>query len=329
MIELEFMRQAEEESRILKVGEIVYDHLLSLRKEGKDYLICPEHIGDTIWICALACDYADTHDCDEVNMVVKDSHKEIAASFPGVSEVIPLSDTEMNCLRRFIIYTGRYNNNHILYAHTHAIYSVGTSGFYTAQMVAEFMSLSMKESRRHILGIPNDHMITLKRMNCLDSGKDKDLHELFCSAVFFIPSMQTQAGVIPDSIYSSLVDRYQRSGYECYTNYNNLGYERMIEGTKPLTCTLKELAVIAPYFAQVISVRSGAADLVAQTEANLSVLYHNIDTKDKEAVIASPAEVGSQTVHDLVCREGIKEYIYVEGREEELAEAVFEQRRTR
>ncbi|MCR4797561.1 MAG: hypothetical protein K5853_03835 [Lachnospiraceae bacterium] len=321
----DFMAYAEEYNRVLNAGEGLYQQLLSLREDDTDYLICPEHIGDSIWICALATDYKNTHDCKQVYIVGKDSQLEILERFPDVDGTVSVTAEEMLCLRSYIYYTECYQANHIVFAHFHSRILLNNRGYYAVNLAQEWVFGTMADSRKKILDIDMSYSVAPRRMRLFDDGADAELTQMFSNAIFFLPTMQTQEGYIPDEIFDALVEAYTKKGYTCYTNYNDFPYERMIKNTTPLASSLKELSVIAPYFKQVISVRSGACDLIAQTDANLSVLYHPTDVADASDVRATPEQIGWMSIFGLVKRERMAEYVYAAEREEEFIDALMEQ----
>ena len=72
-----FLNLANEYDNLLNEGKNIYRGLLELTEDETDYLICPEHIGDSIWICAFISDYIKTHECDRVYVIGKESQIEI------------------------------------------------------------------------------------------------------------------------------------------------------------------------------------------------------------------------------------------------------------
>lgn len=319
------MAYAQQLSNALEKGEKVYQDILSLREDGADYVICPEHIGDSIWIAAFIADYKATHDCEKVYLVGKDSQVEIIGRFPEVDGTVAITTEEMLNLRRYIYYTDNYDKNHIVFAHFKSVFFLNADGFFVQHLPDERMVGDMISTRKHMLGIPDEYEARPNRMLLFDDGKDEDLKQMFSNAILFCPTMQTQEGYLPDELFETLAKRYTDADYKCYTNYNGFDYERMIAETTPLASSLSEFSVIAPYFKQVIAVRSGACDLLAQTDANLSVIYHSRDVGNANHIVASPDEIGRMTIFGLIQREHVAEYVYVEGREKEFYDAVFAQ----
>ncbi len=319
------MAYAQQLSNALEKGEKVYQDILSLREDGADYVICPEHIGDSIWIAAFIADYKATHDCEKVYLVGKDSQVEIIGRFPEVDGTVAITTEEMLNLRRYIYYTDNYDKNHIVFAHFKSVFFLNANGFFVQHLPDERMLGDMVSTRKRMLGIPDDYQVSPRRMLLFDDGNNEELKEMFSNAVLFCPTMQTQQGYLPDALFETLAKKYSDIGYKCYTNYNGFSYERMIADTTPLASSLSEFSVIAPYFKQVIAVRSGACDLLAQTDANLSVIYHSNDVWNASNVLASPEEIGQMTMFGLTKRDHLAEYVYIEGRENEFYDAVFAQ----
>lgn len=319
------MAYAELLNETLNRGSDVYQQLVAVREEGADLIICPEHIGDSIWIATFVSDYKKTHDCEKVFLVGKDSQVDIIGRFPEVDGTIAITSDEMLDLRRYIFYAEAYEKNHIVYAHFMARFYLTAQGIFVMNISDGRMLGTMREMRRHMLGIPEDYELNPQRMIPFDDGNDEELKEMFSDAVLFCPTMQTQQGYLPDELFEDMVKKYTDAGYKCYTNYNGFEYERMIKNTTPLASSLTEFSVIAPYFKQVIAVRSGACDLLAQTGANLSVIYHPNDVMHPRNICASPEEIGQMTILDLVNRNHLAEYVYLDGKNKELTEAVFSQ----
>lgn len=304
-------------SKKIEDGEKLYEQLLSVRDEGTDILVCPEHMGDTLWVAAMAGAYIKAHECNRVYYAVKESQKDLVNQFPDIDGTIVLNNYEMSCLEQYIIVMQYWNHEHIVYAHFPAYYVYNYPSFSKAQYSVLPPESTMLETRKHMLGLNGD--ITLSRMLPLDDGNNQELKALFGNAVLLMPVSQSMEG-IPTSLWEQIAKTYISLGYNVYTNYNNFDYEILIDKTQPLASTIMELAEIGPYFAQVIGLRSGACDLLAETDTNLAILY---GTRSQERKVElSRNELGIENIFDLIDRQEIYNYQYIEGMNDELVKAL-------
>ncbi len=301
----------------LRKGEELYNQLLELRPDGTDLIVCPEHLGDTLWMAVFAGAYIKTHECESIYYVVKESQNEIVNYFPDIDGTVVMSNDEMLSLRTYIITCNLWCQDHIVYGFFRETLTYKNDKF---SFVQYSNGNNMIEARLQWLGLSNGHKPS--KMLPLDEGDDSELKQLFEKSILFMPSAWS-VHPIPMSFWKSLAKSYADAGFTIYTNYNGLDYERMIEGTKPLSSSIMELARIAPYFAQVISLRSGACDLLAETPANLSVLY-SYELPNKGIALA-PGDVTWDSIHELMTRKELNYFQYLPGYEQELNDALLKQ----
>lgn len=303
---------------VLEAGEKVYQDLITVREPDMDIIVCPGHMGDTIWIAALAGEYIRQNDCDGVYYTVKSSQSDLVMRFPDVAGTIVLEDSELSCLCLYITVMNYWKHDHITYANFRGDYVLRGYGACLVQGSSLPEGASMLDMRKEMLGLTGD--VHCSRILQIGEGDNAELAELFNKAVLLMPVSQSLE-TLPMSFWEMLAKEYTGRGYDVYTNYNGFDYEIMIEGTKPLTSTPLELTEIGPYFAQVVAMRSGACDLLAGTDSNLAIVY---DTRfpDKEVELTRK-ELPMENIFDLVDRERIYNYQYLDGREVELAEAII------
>ncbi len=306
--------------KITYEAEKLYKNLIEIRPENSDLIVCPEHLGDTIWVAAYAKAYVKEHDCDFVYYVVKESQSELTMCFPDVSGVIALTDKEMLCLRWYMIVMGFWNENHIRYGHFREVieYDSDKNYFFLTQ---RGHGKSMSDERKIFLGIEGTGSRP-SGIAAIDNGDDVELKKAFNKAVLLIPSAQSEIS-ITDVFWQILADCYKKMGYEVYTNYNGLHYEQKVEGTKHISSSIKELAVMAPYFTQVIALRSGACDLLALTDTNLSVIY-NSELPDRDVVLKR-GDVKWDSIDEITEGDRLFFYQYLQGKDEELIKALIKQ----
>ncbi len=307
-------------TQALYKGEKIYRDLEDIRPDRTDMIVCPEHLGDTIWIVSYAKAYIKDHDCDYLYFVVKDSQNEMTMNFPDVQGTVALTDEEMSFLNIYIIVMGYWNKNHIIYGHYKNLleYDSENQNFFTRQIGH---GKSIAEERKLFLGIEESDILPSK-MKKLDDGEDADLKALFNKAVLLIPAAQSEARV-NDVFWRVLAEVYKKMGYDVFTNYNGFSYEQKIEGTKHISSTILELAQMGPYFAQVIALRSGACDLLALTDSNLSVIYNQGLTD--AGVLLKKNDISWDSLYDLAGTGKLCTYQYLRDRDEELITALVRQ----
>lgn len=300
----------------MEKGEQLYKELMEARPDGADLIVCPEHLGDTIWIAVFASAYLKEHDCESVYYVVKDSQNEMVMNFPDVGGTIALTNKEMDWLRTYMTVMSLWNKNHIVYAHFRGALLYKDN---VLSLVQYPEGDDMVESRRCWLGINEEY--TPSRMLPSDTEDAPELLELFGKSVLLMPTAQSVQS-IPKAFWKSLAEKYTDEGYTVYTNYNGFEYEYVVEGTKPLSSTIMELARISPYFAQIIALRSGACDLLAETESNLSTLYC-YEMPDR-GIVLNPGDIKWDSLHLLTGRKEMYYYQYLPGESDELISVLFE-----
>lgn len=314
----ESFRQLDEK---LTVGESLYEELWEMTKEGKSFVICPEHLGDSVYAASLLHAYKLHNGIEELYVVCSESQKDLLGNFPGVDGVVSLLPEEMNDLKIYF-HVMRKSDDKIRYAH----YSKTLK--YTYPDFSFEMNyrtdLTVLGSAYFWLDLPGD--AKPERMIPFDDGNNEELKEMFGQSVLLFPNAQSNYGRLSPNILEIIAKYYLEHGYEVYTNYNGFSYETIVPDTKPLSSSIKELATIAPYFSQVISARSGAVDLLAQCGANLSVLYDGgsveIAPTASKSVLGRN-EVLLSNILDLVDRKGIVNYRVVAGEEEELLQTLM------
>ena len=214
-----------------------------------------------------------------------------------------------------------FNHDHIIYADDHStvITYDGTQNHF--MILKPQIKENMAISRLNYIYC-DGCTIPPSRMNPIDDPDFKKHSDLFHNAVLFIPAAQSTA-LIPNKFWNLLNQKYQHLGIKTFTNYNGLEYEQMIPGTLPISTSISDLARIAPYFRQVIALRSGACDLIAQTTANLSILYNQEILNG--AVVLEPNDIKWDSIHKLVNRENLHSYQYLPNLENKLIDNLIKQ----
>ena len=210
--------------------------------------------------------------------------------------------------------------DHIVYAHPTVVQIHYDNSILRVSYYVPSHMITMRERQKRMLNLTGD--VTHSKMRPLDDGNNKELVKSFKNSILLLPTAQT-LNMIPISFWEKLASRYTSKGYRVFTNYNGFEYEIMIKNTTPLSSSIVELAINAPYFTQVISMRSGACELLSQTKTNLIILYNRL--VDKDDIILEKDELGKDSIFDLIDSDLIKNYQYVENMQEILINTLLEQ----
>ena len=83
-------------------GMQLYSVLTDNMEDGTDIIICPAHIGDTLWICVFAEAYKQVHKCKNLLFVVPQSQSDLTDLFPSIDDTFPVTAEELLALEIYI-----------------------------------------------------------------------------------------------------------------------------------------------------------------------------------------------------------------------------------
>ncbi len=251
-------------------GKELYRVLEENRPDNSDVLICPMHIGDTLWIACWADAYKQHHGCKNLLFVVPKAQENLPGLFPATDGVIPLSNDDMTSLRIYIGFNKLWYNSHIRHAHWRYNISICCDGcMFIDDAPTQRVHDYMNETRCNLLDIPNDSTKSVP-ISPKTATSDESLYE---NAVMLMPMARTQSQLLPMTFWEKLVTALKNSGYDVYCNYNGFPDEIMIPDTKPLSSSLMEMYGLSSQFRRFIGLRSGICDLLAFGDAPLTVLH--------------------------------------------------------
>ncbi|MCR5546731.1 MAG: hypothetical protein K6F30_09695 [Lachnospiraceae bacterium] len=309
---------------LLDTGKQLYGEIEELTKNGLDLVILPEHLGDSVWTVSFAEAYKRENQISSLYFVCPKSQGELVQFFPGVDGVVTLTSDEMNALKIFVNVVNYHKRGHIRYGHYRKMlcYNHPNFGF---QMMYE-AGLTLYSAALYWLDLPNGSKAS-RMMEIVPEDKE-ELKNMFQKSILLFPNAQSSFGNISDGVFEMIASFYKEKGYEVYTNYNGFEYESVVPGTEALSSTMIELASMAPYFAQVIGVRSGAMDLLAHTNTNLSIIY-DAASQEVRSTHKTPRlyqnEVLLSDVLDLVNRDEMVNYQFSHDSKDEFLRALFSQ----
>lgn len=300
-------------------GKAIYDECAKILADspGSELIVSPANLGDTVFIATLSAAYKKVHGVKNLLVAAKQRQAEAAEWFEGVDDVLGVGDVEMMYLRYYFTISRNYYANRIRYGHVpcYVNYNYPDTFLHIPPGFTGMPLISVWEKR--ILDIP-EHSETCNIM--IPEGISSENADEYADAVLIAPAAFTNKG-IPDSFWEKLSAAIIQRGLKVYCNSGGLYYDKVIEGTTELVLSTRELIVNASLFKHVVAVRSGFTDLVAKTNARMTVL-HLGETKGMPLSI----EYGSRDddVRDLGRMEGIFPVLYDAEREDELISMILD-----
>ncbi len=319
MLDQQFEKTMLTFSTIYSKGQEIYAALEDNREEGMDILYCPAHIGDTLWICVFADAYKKVHGCSKLLFVVPQSQTELIKLFPSIDDTFGLSKDESQALEVYIGFNKFWCNSHIRFTHFEFHMYLDSFGInFTTHSTINNVRNHMNETRQKILELPSDS----EKNYPIEPECDEEMKKEYANAVLLLPTAQTQVGEIEDSFWNKIVYELNERGYDVYCNYNNLPYEKLIEGTIPLSTGLTELYNLAPAFKRFIGFRSGILDLLTLAGGRITVVHP--DTRGVEEMELTKESQIIDNLFQLRELEGLQAYQYKTQWENDLVEKIIE-----
>ncbi len=319
MLDKQFEKNMLTLSTLYSKGQEIYAALEDNREEEMDILICPAHIGDTLWICVFADAYKKVHGCSKLLFVVPQVQEELVKLFPSIDDVFGITKEERLALEVYIGYNDFWSKSHIRYTHFKFLLYLNSGGLNSLSRAPRACTCNyMNESRQKLLDIP------------FDSGKnypiephcDEEMKHMYANAVLLLPAAQTQPGEIGDSFWNKIVYELNKQGYDVYCNYNNLPYEKLLEDTVPLSTGLLELYNLAPAFKRFIGFRSGILDMLSLAGGKITVVHP--DTPGVAEMELTRESAIADNLIQLRELEGLQSYQYKKQWENDLVAKIIE-----
>ncbi len=306
--------------KLYSTGQGIYGICANTLKDIPDaeMIVSSANLGDTVFIGALAKAYKEIHGVKTLLIAAKPRQTEAVEWFEGVDGVFPLSEDEMYCLRHYFVINRNFYSNKIRYGHVKCDIDWNYPGaFY--HIAPGFGGIPLMEVwKQRILDIPG--ATEIGKIIIPDNIDRYRNAEKFKNAVLIAPAAFTNIGIL-NTFWEKLVAEIRKMGYDIYCNSGGLDYDKIIEGTIPLETTTKELIINAPLFKHVVGVRSGFTDLVANTEAHMSVLH--LGGEGREDLRIEYGTIGDD-VRDFGNIDGIFPVRYNSQKEEEVIRLICE-----
>ena len=284
-----------------------------------DIIYCPAHIGDTLWICVFADAYKKAHGCSKLLFVVPQSQVELIKLFPSIDDIFGITKDERLALEVYIGFNKFWNKSHIRYTHFEFLIYLDNGGLNCLTRPPKYDACNyMNVTRQKLLDIPSNS----EKNYPIEPQCKEEMKHKYGNAVLLLPTAQTQVGEIEDSFWNKIVYELNEQGYDIYCNYNNLPYEKLIEGTSPLATGLTELYNLAPAFKRFIGFRSGILDLLCLAGGRITVVHPDTPgVAEMELTKESPVLDNLIQLREL---EGLQAYQYKKQWENDLVAKIIE-----
>lgn len=250
------------------LGERIYTEFAEKRPAGTGIMIMPKHPGDTLWLCAFAYACKEVYGYEKLLAVFRESQRDIVSFFPDIDLMLPMDTVDMEALQTYICINELWYQNEIRWAFKTGHISIGVDNLIYLE---NGISQPMLQNTHMYLGLPK--LYKPHRAKLVYEPFSEELSEKYKNAVMLLPGAQSIVSPPPETFWKRLADELNKKGYMVYSNYNGLPYEYIVEGSTPLSTSFKELVNLSRYFKGFVGLRSGALDVIAETEAPLVSIY--------------------------------------------------------
>lgn len=299
-----------------EIGGEIYEMLRQYAGNGTEIFVCPMHIGDTVLMTAFAEDYKRQKGIGKLIAVSHTVPPETLEMFPGVDAAILLDTDQMEALQFFMTVHGLRYANGIRFAYHWNLLQIENAT--PKYMVVLKDRALLSDLIRQILDLDGQAKMRCMRIP-MDAERKTELREKYGKSVMLMPGTLTEKK-LPVSFWENLAKRLQEKGYGVFTNYNGKPCETLVEGTTPLSSSLKEMAEMADAFPLFVGVRSGACDLMALSGARMAIIFTGNPGEDRIEMTEEDRPNG--WLGDIADNPGIRHFMYRPETEERMTELI-------
>ncbi len=224
--------------------------------------VCPMHVGDTYFICALANALMNEHGGSNFVAIVKKSHEDIPKLFTSITRIVVVDDIPITALKKFSRFTkGQPIYGH--YCHSPFVSLLGIKDLHILDLWRAFLRLPHTSE----LSIPKESDTqTVKNVKTL--FKKKNLPE---SKTLILAPKANSVNQIKPLFWEYISERAIKHGWAVCTNTDNS--KEVINGTVQINFRLGEAIIASELAGWVISQRSGFCDLISSANTKLTIIY--------------------------------------------------------
>ncbi len=233
------------------------------------YFVAPYGIGDTLMLAGLMREYKKLNHIGKICFVVKNSHRDLAAMFDAVDEVIA-DDKMVKYLKAFAVNMRKFVFANFRYGHFILEFGWPEPGL---MMGVKGVSL-LDVYKRAVLNLPLDTKVESPKL-FMDKKEIEKFAEKYPAdrrVAVLMPYAVTIENLDP-AFWEKIAAELNRKGYTVYTNIIK-DTEPVIPGTEGMILSLKELYCLASVNKWAcVALRSGICDLLAFSEIRTVVIH--------------------------------------------------------
>lgn len=237
----------------------VFLYLFYFRKNIK-YIVCPDHIGETVYALLFYEKLKQQNPQKEMVVVCFNYIEKMCEAF-NVDGIIP----NKRLMRLFRYYCAKKNikdNKYVFYAG----YCDGDE-WWTWKTNSVFEGYAKKVMKSDVSSVSYPKPLSPNERNVL-----KEKYAIHDNSVLIAPYAKTVDGIGVE-FWKSIADKLTVMGYKVYTNV--AGKEQPIQNTVAFNASLSELFYVMPEFKCFIGLRSGLCDLVALSSTPMIVVTND------------------------------------------------------
>jgi hypothetical protein len=223
-------------------------------------IICPNNaLGDVYWAMSFLPAYRKKHGiCDVAVIVIGKGCREAAELF-GIENIVSLSQTEMDEFVQAIIFTREEN---CIIAHHDRPYTDNIIKY----LDKYFLSF-IDYYKRVVYG--------LSKTACATPPVSRESFENIAKipkakSVIISPYAKSVVGM-PNAFWEKICKEYKEKGFHVYTNI--VGDELPIDGTLPLSLSIKQIIPVVEHAGTFIGIRSGLCDILHTAKCHKTVVF--------------------------------------------------------
>jgi len=225
-------------------------------------IIMPHGIGDTYLVCALAYSILEERGGNSFTAMVKESHVDVAAMFPGVSIILVNDKLNLKRINKLSKLKKGYP-------------FIGHPWHHELGHITGYKGLTLLDSHRILFKLSERAKLSLPVIK--DEWKNSALQRfenygLIKGRTVILAPEAVTLPIVDKAIWETIAQLLKNEGYIVAANASREGIST-IPGTIPIWFPLGEAIPMAELAGWVIALRSGFCDLIAAANCRLDVIY--------------------------------------------------------
>ncbi|WP_167958638.1 hypothetical protein [Anaerosporobacter faecicola] len=249
---------------VLPIAFLIY--ILCFRKRGRYNIVICEHIGDMLFTLGYLNAFGKEKNSIPLHVITTKKWLELVTLYPNAYDSIQVVKHWQ--LKVFLL-LDHYQVGQVLLKKCNDITVVDPGNNFTQgyEFARRFPEANLKDCIKYgILHLDSDAEFETPVKDILTNNRENETKK----RILLCPYASV-TNEIDKSIYEMIVKEYTAKGYQLFTNVT--GNQSVIEGTEPITSSLRELYTIGDSFACVIGLRSGILDLLSFCKCPIVAIY--------------------------------------------------------